>query len=182
VCPPAGASTGSASAADTASHPPSGEPVTALAFRRAIERVLRNPYDAGSNVDDIVGVAAYRAGRARSVAGLSALGDRLTNRLTRRSPTLPARMATFYYCAVPPNTPIRPRGLDRLATAGPCYVAAAAPRKRLVLRRNPGYPGPRPRLEEIEVAFGTAPPRAVAEVEAGRADYLPGVPHDARLG
>ena len=45
---------------------------------------------------------------------------------------------------------------------------------RLVLRRNPGYPGPRPRrLEAIEVTIGTPPDRAVAEVEAGRADYCP---------
>jgi YVTN family beta-propeller protein len=162
--------------------PPSGEPVTALAFRRAIERVLRNPAFAhGSNVDDIVGATAYRSGRARSVAGLSARGDRLTIRLTRPSPTLPERLATFYYCAVPPNTPIRPRGLERLATAGPYYVAAAAPRNRLVLRRNPGYPGPRPqRLEAIDITFGTPRARAVAEVEAGRADYAAYVPHKAQ--
>ena len=162
--------------------PPSGEPVTALAFQRAIERVLRNPgYAPGSNVDDIVGAVAYRSGRARSIAGVSARGDRLTIRLTRPSPTLPVRIATFHYCAVPPNTPIRPRGLERVATAGPYYVAAAAPRNRLVLRRNPGYPGPRPqRLEAIDVTFGTPRARALAEVEAARADYVPYVPHDAQ--
>jgi YVTN family beta-propeller protein len=162
--------------------PPSGEPVTALAFRRAIERVLRNPgYAPGSNVDDIVGAEAYRSGRARSIAGVSARDDRLTIRLARPSPTLPERMATFFYCAVPPNTPIRPRGLERLATAGPYYIAAAAPRNRLVLRRNPGYSGPRPqRLEAIDITFGTPRARAVAEIEAGRADYAAHVPHDAQ--
>jgi YVTN family beta-propeller protein len=161
--------------------PPSGRPVTALAFQRAIERLLRNPSFDVSIVDDVVGAGAYRAGRARTVAGVAARGDRLTIRLTRPSPTLPARMGTFYFCAVPPDTPIRPRGLERVATAGPYYVAAASPRTRLVLRRNPGYPGPRPqRLEEIEVTIGTAPARAVAEVEAGRADYVARVPGDAQ--
>ncbi len=59
-------------------------------------------------------------------------------------------MATFYFCAVPPNTPLRPRGFERVATVGPYYVAEAAPRCRLLLRPNPGYPGPRPqRLEEM---------------------------------
>ena len=78
---------------------------------------------------------------------------------------------------MPPDTPARPRGLERIATAGPYYVAEVAPHRRLVLRRNPGYPGPRPqRLEEIEVTIGTTPSRAVAAVEAGRADYLPLVP------
>jgi YVTN family beta-propeller protein len=162
--------------------PPSSEPVTAHAFERAIERAVRNPdYAQGSSVDDILGAAAYRAGRARSVAGVSARGDRLTIKLMHPSPTLPARMATFGFCAVPPDTPIRPRGLERVATAGPYYVATAAPRQRIVLRRNPSYPGPRPRhLEAIEVTIGTPPARAVAEVEAGHADYAPNVPRDAQ--
>lgn len=161
--------------------PPSGEPVTAAAFQRAIERILRNPVFSESHADDIVGATAYREGRAQSVAGVSARGDRLTIRLKRASPTLPARMATFYFCAVPPNTPIRPRGWERVATAGPYYVAEADPGRRLLLRRNPGYPGPRPqRLEEIEFTVGTAPRRAVADVEAGRADYVPHVPRDAQ--
>ena len=53
----------------------------------------------------------------------AARGDRLTIRLTRPDPTLPARLSTFYFCAVPPNTPIRPRGLERIAAAGPYHVA-----------------------------------------------------------
>lgn len=151
--------------------PPSGRPVTAAAFERAIER------DSGL-LGDVAGAAAYEAGRTRGIAGVSARGDRLTIRLTRPSPTLPARLSgAFSVCAVPPNTPARPRGLERVATAGPYYVADVAPRRRLVLRRNPGYPGPRPqRFEEIEVTIGTTPGRAVAAVEAGRADYLSLVP------
>ena len=161
--------------------PPSGEPVTAAAFERSIERLLRNPVFPESPVDDIVGARAYRERRASTVAGVSARGDQLTVRLKRASPTLPARMATFYFCAVPPDTPTRPRGLERVATAGPYYVAEAEPRRRLLLRRNPGYPGPRPqRLEEIELTVGTPPGRAIADVEAGRADYLPNVPPGAQ--
>jgi YVTN family beta-propeller protein len=158
--------------------PPSGQPVTAAAFQHTIERLARiaHPY-----VADIVGAAAYGRRRARTVAGVSAQGDRLTIRLTRPSPTLPARMATFSFCAVPPNTPLRPRGLERVATAGPYYVAAVAPGRRLVLRRNPGYPGPRPqRLEEIEVTIGVPLAREVTEVEAGRADYVGQVPPETQ--
>ncbi len=120
----------------------------------------------------IVGAGAYTAGRADTIAGVRARGDRLTIRLTRPDPTLPARLSTFYFCAVPPNTPIRPRGLERIAAAGPYHVAESTPGSRLVLRRNPSYAGPRPqRLEAIEVEFGLAQERAVPEVEAGRADY-----------
>jgi YVTN family beta-propeller protein len=161
--------------------PPSGAPVTAAAFQRAIERTLRNPLFDESLADDIVGAEAYRRRQAPRVAGVSARGDRLTITLERASPTLPARLATFYFCAVPPNTPIRPRGFESVATAGPYYVAEAERGRRLLLRRNPGYPGPRPqRLEEIELTTGAAPRRAVADVEAGRADYLPHVPRGAQ--
>ncbi len=161
--------------------PPSGQPVTAAAFQRAIERTL-SPGSA-SDVADIVGAAAYGRGRARTLAGVSARGDRLEIRLTRPSPTLEARLAAFAFCAVPPDTPMRPRGLERVATAGPYYVAEVTPGERLVLRRNPGYPGPRPqRPEAIEVTIGTPPDRAVAEVQAGRADYVPIVPLAAQAG
>ena len=125
-----------------------------------------------------MGVAAYQAGRTRRIAGVSARGNRLTIRLKRPLPRLPAQVAgALSLCAMPPDTPARPRGLERVATAGPYYVAEVAPRRRLVLRRNPGYRGPRPqRLEEIEVTIGTTPDRAVAAVDAGRADYLAQVP------
>ena len=155
--------------------PPSGQPVTAAAFQRAIERTLHPRASSWgvAIIGPIVGAGAYTAGRADTVAGVPARGDRLTIRLTRPDPTLPARLSTFYFCAVPPNTPIRPRGLERIAAAGPYHVAESTPGSRLVLRRNPSYAGPRPqRLEAIAVTFGMAQGRAVPDVEAGRADYV----------
>ena len=97
--------------------PPSREPVTALAFQRAIERALHtHDHARGSSVDDIVGAAAYRSRRAAHVAGVSARGDRLTIRLTHPSPTLPARMATFGFCAVPRT---RRSGLEAWSASQP---------------------------------------------------------------
>ena len=63
--------------------------------------------------------------------------------------------------------------MDAVPTAGPYYVAAHVPGRSLVLRRNPNYSGPRPsRLAEIRYRTGVPPKRAVAAVEAGRADYM----------
>jgi YVTN family beta-propeller protein len=163
--------------------PPSNRPVDAAAFARAIERVLhpRTRSFAAVTLDDVVGAVAYRTGRAATVAGVTARGDRLTITLKRPSPTLSARMATFPFCAVPVNTPIRPEGVERVPSAGPYYVASHAPGRRLVLRRNPGYPGPRPqRLREIEIAIGATNARALAAVEGGRADYTRSVAPDAQ--
>jgi ABC-type oligopeptide transport system substrate-binding subunit len=61
--------------------------------------------------------------------------------------------------------------------AGPYYVASDVPKHRLVLRRNPNYNGERPaRLREIDFDLEATATRAVASVEAGRADYLSNVP------
>jgi peptide/nickel transport system substrate-binding protein len=154
---------------------PSNEPVTAEAFARAIERGLspRMGSFVAQLLGDIVGAQDYAAGRTRRIAGLSARGDRLVIRLERPSPDLTARLAARYFCAVPPNTPITPKGVDAVPSAGPYYVASHIPERSLVLRRNPNYHGPRPhRLAEIRYTIGVRAERAVAAVEAGRADYV----------
>ena len=141
--------------------PPSNEPVTAAAFERAIERAL----------DPRTG--SFAAELAKDVAGVRAEGNRLTLRLKRPTPSLTSLLAAPYFCAVPPNTPITSKGVDALPTAGPYYVAAHVPGRSLVLRRNPNYSGPRPsRLAEIRYRTGVPPKRALAAVEAGRADYM----------
>ena len=155
--------------------PPSNEPVTAAAFERSIERALSPTMESAGRdlLRDIVGAGDYMAGRSRHIPGISARGNRLTIRLERPVPDLTARLATPFYCAVPPNTPIKRGGVDAVPSAGPYYVASHVPDRSLVLRRNPNYHGPLPqRLDEIRYTFGVREERAVAAVEAGRADYV----------
>jgi YVTN family beta-propeller protein len=141
--------------------PPSNEPVTAAAFERAIERAL----------DPRTG--SFAAELAKDVAHVSSRGNRLTVRLRRPSPSLTSLLAAQYFCAVPPNTPIDTKGVDVIPTAGPYYVASLVPGRSLVLRRNPNYAGPRPsRLAEIRFTAAMKPEKAIAAVEAGRADYV----------
>jgi YVTN family beta-propeller protein len=140
--------------------PPSNEPVTAAAFERAIERAL----------DPKTG--SFAAELAKNVAHVSARGNTLRLTLRQPAPSIVSLIAAPYFCAVPRNTPIRPEGVDTLPAAGPYYVASHVPGRGLVLRRNPNYSGPRPsRLAEIRIRTGVSPERAVAAVEAGRADY-----------
>ena len=155
--------------------PPSGEPVTAASFARAIERTLdpRMGSYGGMLMGDIVGAEAFAAGRARDVTGLEARGDRLIIELTRPAGDLAARLSATFFCPVPPGTPVDREGVDLLPSAGPYYAASHAPERSLVLRRNPNYDGPRPQgLAEIRYDIGWSADRALAEVEAGRADYL----------
>ncbi len=140
--------------------PPSNEPVTAQTFKYAIERALnprmRSPV--ASEFGDIVGARAYMAGKSTHIAGVIAQGSTLTVRLTAPAPDLLARIAEPPFCAVPSNTPIEPRGVRVIPSAGPYRVASYAPGQGVVLTRNPNYHGSRPHhFERIEVAVGVPP-------------------------
>ncbi len=141
---------------------PSGEPVTAQSMKYTIERTL-NPR-----------MRSPAAATMGDIAAVTASGRRLTIRLNRPSPTLPARLALPFFCAVPVGTPIEPAGLRKVPSAGPYYVAVHAPGEEIVLRRNPNYPGPRPqRPVEIRITVDAGQAVSVARVEAGEVDYTP---------
>jgi peptide/nickel transport system substrate-binding protein len=111
------------------------------------------------------------AGKAAHIAGVIARGNTLTIRLTVPAPDLPARTTEPAFCAVPSDTPIDPKGVRVIPSAGPYRVESYTPGQGVVLTRNPNYHGSRPhRLARIEVAVGVPPQRAVAQVEAGTAD------------
>src|SRR5829696_3397185 len=112
--------------------PPSNERVTAKAFKRAIERDLspRIGSFAGGLLGDVVGADDYIARRTRRIAGVTARRMRLVIRLERPVADLTSRLAARYFCAVPPNTPITPKGIDALPSAGPYYVASHVPGRR----------------------------------------------------
>ena len=90
--------------------PPSNEPVTAETFRSSIERALSQAlidWAPGPQfLDDIVGAQAFREGKASTVAGLSADGDRLTIRLVAPSTGLPrTALPAVLLCRSPPARP-----------------------------------------------------------------------------
>jgi YVTN family beta-propeller protein len=154
--------------------PPLRERVTAETFKYAIERSL-NPRMgiAARYVTGIVGQAAYQSSKAAHISGVVADRDKLSITLVEPAPDFLARLAMPFFCAVPLNTPIDPKGIPAIPAAGPYYIAAHVPNERIVLRRNPNYHGSRPhRLGAIHYTIGLARSRSVAEVEAGRSDYV----------
>ena len=154
--------------------PPSTEAVTAQTFKDTIERTL-NPamkIPNASDFADIIGARAYMAGKTAHIAGVIARGNTFTIRLTAPAPSLLARVAEPAFCAVPSDTPIDPKGVRGIPSAGPYRVASETPGQGVVLTRNPNYHGSRPhRLARIELVVGIPPHRAVAQVQAGTADY-----------
>ena len=155
--------------------PPSNAPVTAQTFKFAIERALSPRIPDGparSFAGDIVGVQAYEAGSAKHISGISVRGNTLSIRLTRASPDIVSRLAQPLFCPVPLGTPVEPKGVSTVPSAGPYYVASYVPAQGAVLKRNPNYHGLRPHaLDEIDYSVGIGPAQSVKEVEAGTADF-----------
>jgi YVTN family beta-propeller protein len=154
--------------------PPSNQPVTAQTFKDTIERTLnpkmRSP--TAFYLADVVGARAYMAGKTNHISGVVANGDTLTIHLAKPVGDFPTRIATPSFCAVPPGTPPDPKGVRVLPSAGPYYLSSYTPGHRIVLVRNPNYHGSRPR-HFARIEFTVGPYRqAVADVQAGRSDYV----------
>jgi ABC-type transport system substrate-binding protein len=157
--------------------PPSGAPVTAVAFKRTLERTISPALGSDSQglaaLSNVVGAAAYNRGRAKDVRGIVARGSELSITLSVPSGDLASRLATPIFCAVPVGTPAPGHTTGPIPSAGPYYVRAQLA-DRLVLDRNPNYRGPRPRRPaRIVYLTGVPSAKAVALADGGQADVVP---------
>ena len=157
--------------------PPSNELVTAATFRHTIERALSPKLEDPpglSFASDIVGVSAYREGKAAHISGISVRGNSLSITLRRPSGNFLDGISMFFFCPVPLSEPVVPGGLTGpIPSLGPYYVKSITD-NRMVLLRNPNYEGTRPRRSaRIVYTFGTPTSRAVELTDAGRIDLLP---------
>jgi len=160
--------------------PPSNAPVTAAVMRYSIERALSPGFSASpafgsAFVNDLVGLAAYRSGKASHVSGIQVHGDDLVFNLVADDPDFPARISGTSFSAVPLGTPVRPAGLSQpIPSAGPYYLAGGdyfSGGNTLVLKQNPNYHGPRPhRLQAIVIDTNAGAP-VVQQAAANRTDY-----------
>ena len=155
--------------------PPSNQPVTAQTFKDTIERAMNPGMKSGygREFSDIVGAAAFMAGKAPHISGIVVRGNLLAIHLLAAAADLPARLTEPGLCAVPSGTPIDPNGVRGIPSAGPYYVASYVPNQGVVLARNPNYRGSRPhRFARIQIATGISYQRGIANVETGAADYV----------
>jgi peptide/nickel transport system substrate-binding protein len=143
--------------------PPSNQPVTADAFKRAIDRV-RDP-----------ALNSPGAQFFRDVVSITVVGDmELVIKLAHPAGDFLSRLAMPFACAVPPGTPSIAQQTP-LPSAGPYYVSGYTPGSRIVLSRNPNYNGPRPsNLDQILYQLNVPVDTSLAQIESGTADYAAG--------
>jgi ABC-type transport system substrate-binding protein/DNA-binding SARP family transcriptional activator len=154
---------------------PGRQPVTAYAFRAAVERATSRGVASQFGRQfmwDLVGLHRFEAGKAAHIAGIRVLGRYTIAFTTKQTdPSFVARIAMPQYSAVPPSTPDVPANRP-LPSAGPYYIDSYMPDTSIVLRRNPGYVGPRPAVPgEIRYRLGGAGTEpAWEQVARGQAD------------
>jgi DNA-binding SARP family transcriptional activator len=159
--------------------PPSNQRVTARTFKYTIERALSPNLGAQAEAmelaSDIAGVRAYRARAAPHISGISARGQTLAITLTHPAPDFPDRLTMAQFCPVPIGTPIAATGdhAEPIPSAGPYYLAANVDGTLAAVRRNPNYHARRPHILDGVVFRQEVPfARTVAQVEAGKSDYV----------
>jgi ABC-type transport system substrate-binding protein len=140
--------------------PPSNQPVTADAFKRAIERI-RDP-----------ALGSPGALFFRDVVSITSDGDKqLVIRLAHPAGDFLSRLAMPFACAVPPGTPSTEQRTP-LPSAGPYYISGYTQGSRIVLTRNPNYKGPRPsNLDQILYQLNVPLETTLSQIESETADY-----------
>ena len=163
-----------------------GQRVTAQSFANALNRALNRRMSSPAQpfIEDIRGAEAVIAGRAQRASGITASGNTLTLRLTKRSPDLLARLAMPFFAAQP-NIPINPEGVSApVHGAGPYYIKEWTKNRRVILERNRFYRGPvRGNVNRIEVDIGLPLETIKLNIDRGVVDMgdLPPAAH-AELG
>jgi len=154
-----------------------GEAVTALSFKRAIER-LANPKMASTGSgfagDVIVGAQDRIDGKASSVSGVIAKGNKLTFKLLHPAPDLLPRLAMPFFQAIDTKTAntIDPQGVNAYASCGPYYISARTPNRSITLKRNPFYKGSRPHnVDGVQMNIGNSIDVIYQNTVKGTTDY-----------
>jgi ABC-type transport system substrate-binding protein len=152
-----------------------GEKVTAANFAHAIDRVVSPTLQSGwtQYAQDIVGAQEVLDGKATHVSGVQAQGNTLAVHLTEEARDFPIRTSVVPFCAVPTGLPATPDAVtNSLPGAGPYYIAAYVPGRKLVLERNRFYGGKRPHhVDTYTTEFVDTEQSALNEVAAGKADW-----------
>jgi peptide/nickel transport system substrate-binding protein len=166
-----------------------GAKVTARNFKRAIDRVANHdlaspgaPFITDPNGTNIVGAKAVNDGKATSVRGVVARGNKLIINLTKPDGTFMAKITMPFFQATSFKLPLTKEVVNvsktNMPSAGPYYMTRNDPDRLTQVRRNPFYkPGPgrrRPRnLTGLDVQWNLNEQTAFNQTLANQLDEGP---------
>ena len=166
-----------------------GTKVTAKNFKRAIDRTANKalaspgaPFITDPNGTNIVGALAVNSGKATSVRGVTAKGNKLIIRLTKPDGTFMAKITMPFFQATSTKLPLTKEVVNvtrtNMPSAGPYFMTRNDPDKLTQLRRNPFWKkGPgrnRPRnLSGVDIQWNLNEQTAFNQTLANQLDEGP---------
>ena len=150
--------------------------MTARSFVDAFNR-FANPRMQSTGVaflDIVQGAQAVIDGKARTISGVRAQGNKLVVQLTKASPDFLARLTMPFMQAIDTNLArqIDANGINQYASCGPYYFSSRTPGRSITLKRNPHYKGGRAaNVDTIQVNVGNDIAVQFQNVERATSDY-----------
>jgi ABC-type transport system substrate-binding protein len=150
-----------------------GAPLTAQDIKYTFYRMFKvNP---GTLVTNIEGAAAVSSGKATSVSGVVADGNKLVVHLDARNGAFLEQLSQMYTCPVPNGTPAKANEKGTLPATGPYMIQSYTPNQQIVLVRNPDFDpalGPRGHADRIVFNLAVDETQALTKIKLGQLDTL----------
>ena len=146
--------------------------ITGEDMRYSIRRLFRLNCPGVTFYRHIVGAEALLSGKDSTLAGVIARGDSLYVRITAPDAIFKYLLAMPFMSPIPPEVDRRwPNAFSQHAvSSGPYQFADYAPRRHVLLVRNPDYFGQPAWIDTIEIRFGVPAATSVALIRRGLAD------------
>jgi oligopeptide transport system substrate-binding protein len=166
----------------------------AFAINRAANKDLQSPafqFISDPNGTNIVGAQDVRDGKAATMRGVRARGNKLIVTLTKPDATFLAKITMPFFQAMPTNLSKTDKVINvsgnNLPSAGPYYVASREPNRLVTLRKNPFYARGVARsykrrpanLSAVNIRTAVNLEASYQEVRANQADYTYDIPPTA---
>src|ERR671927_1000432 len=162
-----------------------GSAVTARNFKWAFDRSATKAQQSPANafMDSVAGyTAAVDGGKNPAhVSGVIARGNKLIIRLRQPDGGLLAKLAMPFFQAISLKTKVDPHGVNAYPSAGPYYISSRIVNRRIVLKRNKFYKGPRPHnIDTFDITVNTNLDQSLLQVRSNQVDYdMGGLPSTA---
>ena len=157
-----------------------GKVVTAQWFVHAWERVLSPKMgDAASarfgaigNFAAVKGAQAFYDGKASSIAGVKASGNKFVISLDKPFPALLTGLTMNWFTATDPSTPYSDQDVNSVVGAGPYFISSREVGRNLVLDRNKFYKGTRPaNADRMVFTVNADENQSLLQVKSNQVDY-----------
>jgi ABC-type oligopeptide transport system substrate-binding subunit len=160
-----------------------GEKVTAKNFQKAIFRALTKSMQSPAVpfISDIVGAQAMVDGKANTASGVVARGNTLILKLTQPDGGMLSKLAMPFFQAISLRMANDPKGVDSYPSGGPYTISSRIANRRIVLKRNKFYKGPRPaNIDTFDITVNTNLDQSLLQVRSNQVDYdMGGLPPTA---